>query len=270
MKHVITTYAFTFLLPLSVHAKILTPANTLKVNSPDGLTQISELTAKFGIVCTYRSGIFWPENHSCGVKNYELPVSADGIVNIPEVETFTGLHGNNANNYDLSLSIYEGKQYLGVMSAYGIDAIAAMAINSKNLNILRFKGASLSVSKDGSNFFGSELALNENAYMLISIRPTTVENKIGEIMVSSSMEGYLESLENKFPYPGKKLLKDAIELKIPDTSLAYLGDQNDIKLKIRLSVDLNEAGSHVEKTKAEITIPATNLALPELANIELK
>lgn len=256
--------------PLAINAKTLTAASALKINLPDGLTSVKDLTVSLSVSCRYKSGIIFPEAKSCGFKTTKLSIDDSGIVTIPATDKFSGLHAAKTNNYEISLSVYEGKQYLAILSARGKEAINDFAANKKELNILRFKEAHLLVAKDGADFFNSELAKKENAYLLFSISSTVTPNTFNSLMVVSSLESFISSLENRNPYEGKTLLKDAKELFVPATSLAYLGEEKNIELKVRLSVAEINNGSHDVQTKAELQLPATDSALSAIGTLELK
>lgn len=270
MKKIILLNAILLAFPLAINAKIITPASTLKINSPDGLTSIKDLSVSLNINCRYKAGIFFPESKSCGNQTIKLSIDEAGVVNIPKTETFSGLHATKINNYELSLTVNEGEQYLAVLSARGRDAINVFASNKKDLNILRFKEAHLAVAKDGADFFNSELAKKTNAYLLFSISSSITPSTLDGIFVVSSLNNFLKSLENRNPYQGKLLLKDAREIFVPETSLAYLGEEKNIELRVYLSVAEINNGTHELETKAQLSTPATNSALSDIGTIELK
>lgn len=268
MKKLLALNALCFLLPFAIQAKEITSANTLKVNSPDGLTSIKDLTAKLSVSCKYKSGIFWPENKSCGYKTIDLAVK-DGVISIPATETFPGPYLRNQliKNYEVTLTVSEGEKYLTSLTAYNEEALKKFSENKRDLNILRFNKATLGLSVDGQDFFGSALSKDEKAYLLISVSPAITESTIYDVLVSSSLSHYLESAENRSDYRAK--LKDMKEIKIPDTILAYLGEEKDLQLKVMIDYSINDV---VQKNgyRGEVVLPAKTDALAELGSVELK
>lgn len=257
-------------LPFTVNAQILTPAKILNVKSPDGLTAIKDIKATLTVSCIYRAGIFWPESRSCGSSTQELKVE-NGAISIPQVETFNkaNIHAQFAKNYQISLSVYEGSTYLANLTAYNGDAFKALAKNTRDLNILRFKGAKFNVAVEGQDFFGSELAQDKDAYLFFSVTSSAKENKLDDLLISSSLTHYLWSAENKNLYIGKEALKDLKEISMKDTILAYLGEEKDLSLKINLRYSIN-SGVQAVKFQTNVAVPATPTALSEIGTIDLK
>lgn len=269
MKKILLLNFLALSFPLAVHAKGLTAASTLRVHSPDGLTVLKDLSVTLSVSCRYHSGIFFPEAKSCGSKEINLPISADGLINIPATEKFGGIHARKTDHYEINLAVHDGKQYLAVVAARGQKAIESFSRNKRALNILRLKPASIAVSHAGQDFFGSELAHNKDAYMLFSIRPKVAFDPSEKLLVVSSLDNFLWSRENKNLYAGKVALKDTRSIEVPATSFAYLGEVQDMVFNVGLSYSIN-TGVHTNMFKAAIEIPAKNNALEEIGTLELK
>lgn len=270
MKKFILLNVMVLAFPLAIQAKTITPANTLQINSPDGLTSVKDLSVSLNVTCRYRAGIFWPESKSCGSKTTPLKVSANGLVNIPETETFSGLRGNSIDNYDVSISVNEGDQYLAVLAARGKSALNDLGQNRRELNILRFNKAEIGISHDGQDFFGSEASKNDKAYVLFSITASTRANNLENVMVISSMNKHLQGLENRNGYAGKVLLKDMKEITVQKSALAYLGNEENINLNVQFNYSVNDSGVHKKMLEGKVVIPATANALNELGTLEIK
>lgn len=268
MKKTILINTLAFILPLSLQAKELFPASTLKINSPDGLTSVKDLSVSINVYCRYKSGIIFPESKTCGSKTQQLKVNEEGVVQIPAAETFSGLHAAKTDNYDVTLSVNEGKNYLAVISARGKDRIKKFAQNKRELNILRFKAGSIAVSHEGQDFFGSELSKNKDAYVLFSIK-TNVEQSFEDVLVVSSLNNFLWSGENKNIYAGKTPLSETKSIEVPATSFAYLGEVEDLKLKVHLNYLIN-TGILKKLFEAKVEIPATNSAIENIGTLDLK
>lgn len=258
------------LLPFAVHSKVIVPAKTLKVNSPDGLTNIKDLKATLSISCKYKAGIFWPESKSCGYTKQDLTVN-DGLISIPQIETFNkaSYHAQLSKNYDISISVSEGTTHLATLAVYEKEGFKAMANNTRDLNILRFNPAIFAVAVDGQDFFGSDLAKEKDAYVLLSISSSAKKNSLDDILLSSSLTHYLWSAENRNLYAGKGALKDMKDIKMPATVLAYLGEESNLALKVNLSYAIN-AGVHTVKYEARVSVPAQTNALAAIGTLELK
>ncbi len=256
-------------LTINSYAETLLNSQTLKINSPDNLTKLDDLKISLSVSCKYKSGIFFPESKSCGNKTIELKAQ-NGILKIPSVEKFSGIRGSKADNYDVSLSFYEGDQYLTIVSAYGKEAIKYFnSLNNDEFNILRFEEATLGVSVLGADFFGSDLSKVDRASLSFRINAKKKDNTINEVMITNSLETSWWR-ENFSPYAGKTLLKDETKISLNSSSIGYFSKNAPEKLKINIYYSQFENYSHSVKLKNNLELELIPSALSDLKSIELK
>jgi hypothetical protein len=267
MKNLILSALFLAALPFAANSSVVTSATSLKLISADGLTEVQNLTVKLTSGCKYSSGIFWSESKSCGFNTIELKVGADGIVQIPAIEKFKGLHGAKTANYDVSLTITEGKEWIAVVSAYGKEALPKFKFENKPLSIFRVNAANINLSYEGTDFFGSELSKVDRAMLLVSIKDKNYENKINELMTVSPLMS-LWSRENLDSYSGKILLKDTKEIDFKNMS--YVKFNSSENETIVLNVHYSNSRNEKMNLKGSVELPLSPNALEEIGTIELK
>lgn len=269
MKNLILSSMFMALLPFVSNASEVIPGTSLKLNSPDGLTNVQNLTVKLSTLCRYKSGIFWPETKHCGSKTVDLKVGANGVVAIPAVEKFSGLHGSKTDNYEVSLSVYEGKEYLAIVTARGKEKLKNFKFENRPLSLYRLNAANINVSHDGADFFGSELSKVDRAMLLVSVKDKAEKHDFDDVLVVSSLDS-LWARENFASYEGKKLLKDATQVDLAKLNFAkFNGTANEtIIVSAYYSVSNDYAGKSKLNGVAELKL--TPSALEEVGTIELK
>lgn len=255
-------------LPFAVSASEVTSATSLKLVSADGLTDVQNLTVKLSSACKYRSGIFWPESKSCGHKTVELKVGADGVVQIPAIEKFKGIHAIKTANYDVSLSITEGKEWIAVISAYGKEALPKFKFDKSPLSIYRVNAANINLSYEGADFFGSELSKVDRAMLLVSIKDKNHENKVGEVMTVSPLKS-LWSRENLASYAGKIQLKDTKEIDFKKMSYVKFNATEKETIVVSAHYIVNTINEKMN-LNGSIELPLTPNALEQVGTIELK
>lgn len=269
MKKSFILVSLSSLLSFSLMASELIPATSFKVNSADGQTDLKNVTAKVSVFCKYKSGILLPENKSCGNKTLDLTLTEDGMIKIPSLEKFSGLHAKKKSNYDISISLYEGKNWLAVISAYG-EKIDNFKFDGQTLQIYKINGSNLDVVKDGASIFGSDLTNDINSSMSLYLS-TGRENDYSKPLITSSMiSSSLWSKENRNLYAGKVALKD--EKAISLNELVYASFKPVGSEKVTLDLIFSKFENYTYKklfsTKIELTLRPE--MLEELKTIELK
>lgn len=269
MKKSILLASISTLFTFSTMASELIPGTTFKINSADGMTDISKVEAKLTVFCKYKSGIMFPENKSCGSKTTELKVEADGILKIPSIEKFSGLHAKKKSNYDVSVSLYEGKNWLTVISAYG-EKIDNFKFDGQTLQIYRVKSAEIDVVKDGASIFGSELTndLNSSMAMYLSTRRDNDYSK--PLITSSLISSSLWSKENRNLYAGKVALKDVKEIKLENLVYASFKAPGTEKVVLDLIFSKLENYTYKKLHSAKLELDLSPTMLEDLKSIELK
>ncbi|MBY0416006.1 MAG: hypothetical protein K2Q18_17675 [Bdellovibrionales bacterium] len=260
--------AIAFLCPMILSAAEVTSQSTLQLNSPDGLTKVQELKVNFSVSCKYRSGIFWPENKSCGTSTKVLPVNEKGQVLIPAVEKFGGLHGRKIENYEVALSIYDDKDYLAVLSAYTEKSLKKFNFEGKRLDFYRLEAARINVTSEGQDFFGSELTKKDNGYMLVRVSGLGKASTIDDVLITNSLEGSgLWHRDNNRSY-NPNPLKDTKEIVVGKTNFAKFDSTADEKLVV--GVYYNEAGSVNANMAGSVEVSLSPDALSKVGTVEIK
>ncbi|MBC7712826.1 MAG: hypothetical protein H7177_05780 [Rhizobacter sp.] len=252
---------------LAAGASELIPATTLKLNSPDGLTNVQNLSVKLSTLCRYSSGIFWPESKNCGSNTIALKVDADGVVKIPSVEKFGGLHGRSTD-YEVSLSIYDGEEYLAILSARGKDMISKFKFDNKTLSLYRVNAATLNISHDGADFFGSDLSQKDRAMLMISISDK-VKKDYKDVLVVNSLESLAWAKENFASYSGKELLKDAKQIDLKKMNFAKFNGTANETIVVSAYYTVSNDYTNASKLSGSVEVALKASALEEIGTIEL-
>lgn len=230
---------------------------------------MKNVTAKVSVFCKYKSGILLPENKSCGNKTIDLTLTDDGVINIPSLEKFSGLHAKKKSNYDVSVSLYEGKNWLTVISAYG-DKIDNFKFDGQTLQIYKIKSANLDVMKDGASIFGSELTSDINSSMSLYLS-TGRENDFSKPLITSSMiSSSLWSKENRNLYAGKIALKDEKSISLNELVYASFKAVGSEKVTLDLIFSKFENNTYKKLFSAKLELDLKPEMLEELKAIELK
>lgn len=205
-----------FTLSTMSFASSLMESAQLKVISVHGNVELDKIKAKLTISCFYKKGIIFPTSKSCGRQTMPLAVE-EGTIVIPKIKKFSTHHGGTTSNYDFVLTLSEQDHLIGGINLCGKDIIKTN-LNHLNLYIYRFNKSELKLTKDGKDFFESELIKEEQAKLFISFDKKDLNNS--PIIVSSSLNAPLWFRENYPFYEGKPLLKDEYKISLPE--LYYL------------------------------------------------
>jgi len=269
MKNLILSSMFMALLPIAANASDVTSATSLKLNSPDGLTNVQNLTVKLSSYCKYKSGIFWPESKTCGSKTIDLKVGANGVIDIPAVEKFSGLHASKTDNYEVSLSVYDGKEYLAIISARGKERLKRFKFENRPLSLYRLNAANINVSHDGADFFGSELSKVDRAMLLVSVKDKAEKNDYDDVLVVSSLHS-LWARENLASYEGKKLLKDATQIDLEKLNFAKFNGTANETIVLNAYYTVTTDYSKKSDLRGTVELSLKPSALEEVGSLELK
>lgn len=179
MKKIISTLSYNYLYVVLAffcfsevtQAKTLIATKQLKINNQNQSIDIKDLTLTISISCYYEVfPVNWFGHESCGDKNIDLHVSSDGFLLLPEVETFSGLHGHNLSNYLVSLFLVDkNKGRIFDFTLHGTDILSFFE-NRDTLNIIELKENRINVTINNSNFFGSAESKEDEAMLFLRIR----------------------------------------------------------------------------------------------------
>lgn len=270
MKKLLLASVMASVLPFAVSASELIPGTTLKLISGDGQTDLQALTVKVSALCRYSSGIFWPESKNCGHQTTDLKVAADGTVKIPAIEKFSGLKGSKTDNYEVSLSIYEGQEYLAILSARGKDALKTFKFENRPLSLYRLNAAEINVSHDGADFFGSPASQVDRAHLFISIDNKKDNNKLGEVLVVTSAGGSsIWFKENFGARADKELLKDQTSIKLKKLNYAMFNATAEEKLTVSVHYGISNNYSKDVPMNGVVEVALKPSALQDIGTIEL-
>lgn len=270
MKKLFLASVMATILPFAVSASELIPATTLKLISGDGQTDLQALTVKVSTLCKYSSGIFWPESKICGSKTTELKVDADGSVKIPAIEKFSGLKGSKTDNYEVSLSIYEGQEYLAILSARGKDALKTFKFENRPLSLYRLNAAEINVTHDGADFFGSLASQVDRAHLFISINNKKDNNKLGDVLVvTSAGSSSIWFKENFGARADKELLKDQTSIKLKKLNYAMFNASAEEKLTVSVHYGISNNYSKDVPMNGVVEVALMPSALQDIGSINL-
>ncbi len=269
MNKYFKTIAISTFFSFSLFASELIPATTLKINSADGLINLKDVNAKMSVNCKYKSGLFWPESKSCGNKYFDLKVSENGEIKLPSIEKFSGLKARNKSNYDVSVSIYEGENWLTVIHAYG-DAIDKFRFDDKTLQIYKIRATSLDIIKDGASIFGTELTSDIDSSMRLFLSGEN-KNELNEPLVTTSMESSsLWVRENRNVLQGQTALKDEKELKVDNLIYASFAPLKSEKIELFLGLYKMENYTYKLLYTTKLDLELKPEMLEDLKTLELK
>lgn len=269
MKNVILASFLALIVTVTIEASDVLPGSTLKLNSADRLTDISKVTVELEIKCKYQTGIFYHTSKSCGYKKSEIAVESDGTVKVPAIQKFSGLHAQKSDNYELSLTISENKEWLVSVDAFG-DKLSKFNFTGKTLSIYRLNGASIAVSYHGADFFGSSYTQEKNATMFLSFE-SSIKRDIHDLLIVSNLTGTsLWFKENYASYAGKELLRDVKEIKLENLVYASFAIPSSEKLEISLYYFQAETSGHKNELGAKLELELKHDVLENLGSIELK
>lgn len=269
MKKSVILLSLSALASLPVTATELISSTNLKINSADGLTNLENVEAKLTVFCKYKSGILFPENKSCGSKTIDLNVEQDGTIKIPAIEKFSGIHGLKKSNYDVSVSLYEGKSWLTVISAYG-EKVDNFKFDGQTLQIYKIKPSMIDVVKDGASIFGSELTNDLNSSMALYLS-TGRENDFSKPLITSSMiSSSLWSKENRNLYAGKVALKDEKAINLNELIYASFKPVGSETVTLDLIFSKYENYTYKKLYSAKMELKLRPEMLDEVKAIEIK
>lgn len=270
MKNLFLASIMATILPFAVSAGELIPGTTLKLISGDGQTDLQGLTVQINSYCKYSSGIFWPESKTCGSKTTELKVAADGTVKIPAIEKFSGLKGSKTDNYEVSLSIYEGKEYLVILHARGKEALKTFNFTNRPLSLYRLNAAEINVSHAGADFFGSPASQVDRAHLFITIDNKKDNNKLGEVLVTTnSGSASIWFKENFNARSDKDLLKDQTSIKLKKLNYAMFNATENEKLTVSVHYGVSNNYSKDVPMSGTVEVALKPSALEDIGTIEL-
>lgn len=268
MKKILLTGLAALVIPFTLQASTLLPGSTLKLNSADGLTDLTKVKAVLEIHCKYQGGIFVHQGKSCGYKSQDLTINNDGTIQVPAVEKFTGLHANKPSNYDLVITFTEGKEWLASLNAYGED-VSKFNFTGKTLSLYRFNEAEIAVSYQGADFFNTPFTQDKNATMYLSIE-SSIKRPLHELSIITHLtSGDVWWKDNLVSYSGKELLKDAKVIKLPNLTFASFENPSTEKINLTLYYFQSQIASRTNEHTTKLSLELKNNIFENLGTIEL-
>lgn len=267
MRILFMSLLLSFVVQANGYASLLINSNTIRVHSPDGLTNVSDLRVQLSVLCRYKSGAFSPSK-SCGERSQELKVENNSVI-VPAISKFSGLRARNIDNYQVSISFYDNQQFLTSISARGNQAIGDLNRVKEQFNILRFEEGYIGVVIDGYNFFGSDYSKVDRASLRMFITVGERANLGSQLLIVNPADRSW-SRENLESYVGKPLLSDAEVIHVPESSFGYFENQAPKEISVSFNYYQLENFSHKIIYKQNIKLPVKPSAFSSIVSIELE
>lgn len=268
MKKLLMILVLSLFFNVLAEAKQLIPGTSLQLVSVDGLTQVEKLSAILKVSCRYKSGILWPEAKSCGQSEMNLSIENNGVIHIPSIDKFSGLHARVERNYDISLAILEEGNYLAYIAVYGSN-LQNFKFNGAPLFLYRFNAASFDIAIQDTSIFNTNYAQKENAHLSLRFESSEGSRGLDELAVGSPLRFLNWYRENRNPYNGEVSLRDTKEVTL--SAMSYASFTPPALEKIQLHVGYSEFSDYSLKTvfytKRELQIKPE--MLEEIQNIKL-
>lgn len=276
------TYAKVFLLAFvlafsageAANAKQVLAAKSFRLVTPDSDVVLSSLKVNFYVRCEYRSGLFWPEPKSCGSYNKTLTVSNDGVVTTPAVETFSGIwNSQKLDNYEISLSVYNGDEFIFSLNAIGAAAISSLANQNQVISFIKIEGTELDVTAQGAPLFDTELSKRDRASLTVVTSEVAGGSKrdIYSYLLVSLFDGGIKSYENMLTRnPPKRDLIDARSVTLKPMYFATEGPLVGKKINLTVTYSQMINYQHLPQYRYSKSFEITNDALKNLRAIDLE
>lgn len=266
--------SFSFFAADAAMAKPVFPAKSFRIYTPDSKVIFADLKVNFSVRCQYSSGLFWPTPKSCGNSLQELKVTNDGVIQTPAVETFGGIwNSQKLSNYELSLSVYNGKEFVFSLDARGEDAINQLASLNKIISFLKVNGTTLDVTVNGNPLFGSDLAKVDRAsFMLVTFDPDRVDySKRPAYLMVTMLDGTINALENFLTLnPPNKSLFEASKIQVKDSYFVTEGSLEGRKVGLRAYYSQFQNYEHKDLYSYNQVFPLSSEVLSNLRSINLE
>jgi len=250
---------------------------TVRSLSPD--IQLENLQVEYSTLCRYESGLIFPEDKMCGSSTVIVPVSAEGVIHLPGLDKFSGLHASDSSNYEISLSLEpknrgpRDQTYYFALTTYNNQAVQALENLRDVIYIGHINGTTLNITAEHQPVVGGDLSRLPNVNLLVSVSIVSgVKESVATPILSSQFSNDLLGFENRVNGNGTVVtdLKNLKTVNVSGGNFAFIGSP--ANAKIYLDVTLSETVNYVSKViyKKSIESQITADFLTENQNVDLE
>jgi len=233
---------------------------TLQVRALDSGDKLSDFVVDYKISCRYRDISregYAPLDVDCGRSTTTIPVSAQGIIQLPAVHMFPDTiqlpgntspdtFGDNKNHYHLSILLRKkkdkpvGTSYYFAFEADGETEIYKVENFKETIYFGTLDGGEVTLTEEGRPLLGSALAQNPNSNVSVFLEVVTPpvpgyepykEPKLGSAQGDRLAIRIGNQVDSFFTTP--TFLRDATKLEIQGGPFAFAGDPAKAKLVLR-------------------------------------
>jgi hypothetical protein len=244
----------------------LIPAMSFRLDLSQSGLNAAQLKAEYGVSCTYRSGIFWPETKSCGGKSVAAAVNSDGTLSLAAL-TSEGLTRSSLENLSIVVSVKNGDRPVMSFSARGKNEIKQVMANKETIRIYKVAGGKLDIRVNGQDIFNTDWVKVDGGALYASAR---AESKTQEGLRVIGLPLWFDvGGDNRHYTSEERQLKNLKGVVFQDTYLATTTsmDQKTLAIFVRYESKAGQ-GSTVFSTRK--TIPLTADGVSRLGTLELQ